>query len=88
MDNFSSIWQGLNSKDWKKLNSEDWKKLDRKAIGTIRQWVVDDTVFQYVSNETSTRSLWKKFEDFYERMTAGNKAFLIRKLVNLKFKED
>ena len=29
----------------------------------------------------------KKLEDLYERMTACNKTFLIRKLVNLKFKE-
>lgn len=68
------------------MTAEDWKKLDRKTIGTIRQWV-DDTVFHHVSNETSANSLWKKLEDLYERKTAGNKAFLIRKLVNLKFKE-
>ena len=29
----------------------------------------------------------KKLKELYERKTANNKAFLIRKLVNLKFKE-
>ena len=44
-------------------------------------------MFHHVSNETSAHSLWMKLQDLYERKTAGNKAFLIRKLVNLKFKD-
>lgn len=68
------------------MKQEDWKKFDRKAIGFIRQWL-DDSVFHLVSNENSAHSLWKKLESLYERKTAGNKAFLIRKLVNLKYKE-
>ena len=52
----------------------------------IRQWV-DDNVYHYVVNETSAHTLWKKLEELHKRKTAGNKAFLIRKLVNLKFNE-
>ena len=37
--------------------------------------------------EMSAESLWKKLESLYERKTASNKAFLIRKLVNLKYVE-
>ena len=65
---------------------DEWKRLDRKTVGFIRQRL-DDSVFHYVSTESSAYSLWKKLEDLYERKTAGNKAFLIRKLVNLKYKE-
>lgn len=65
---------------------DNWKKLNCKTIGIIRQWV-DDSVFHHVSNETSTSSLWEKLEDLYERTTADNKICLIKKLVNLKFKE-
>ena len=56
-------------------------------MGFIRQWL-DDSVFYHVSTETSTASLWLKLQGLYERKTDGNKIFLIRRLVNLKFKDD
>ena len=67
------------------MTDDEWKRLDRKTIGFIRQWF-DDSVFHHVSTEISTYSLWKKLESLYERKTASNKAFLIRKLVNLKYR--
>ncbi|KAJ8504994.1 hypothetical protein OPV22_005880 [Ensete ventricosum] len=68
------------------MTDDKWKMLDRKTVSFIRQWL-DDSVFQNVSTKCSAYSLWKKLEGLYERKTAGNKAFLIRKLVNLKYKE-
>ena len=68
------------------MSAEDWKKLDSKAIDTIQLWL-DDTVFHHVSNETSSKILWKKLEDLHERKITSNKAFLIQNLVKLKFKE-
>ena len=38
-----------------------------------------------MSIETSTHSPWKKVESLYERKIIGNKTFLTRKLVNLKY---
>ncbi|KAA8523891.1 hypothetical protein F0562_010314 [Nyssa sinensis] len=70
----------------KDMDDEKWKRLHRKTIGHIRQWL-DDSVFSHVSNETDAQVLWKKLEARYEQKTATNKAFLIRKLVNMKFKE-
>lgn len=70
----------------KDMDAEKWKRLHRKTIGNIRQWL-DDSVFSHVSNETDAHVLWKKLEARYEQKTAANKAFLIRKLVNMKFKE-
>ncbi|KAA8515633.1 hypothetical protein F0562_018756 [Nyssa sinensis] len=58
----------------KDMDDEKWKRLYRKTIGNIRQWL-DDSVFSHMSNETDAQALWKKI------------AFLIRKLVNMKFKE-
>ena len=77
--------QGDSAKPTTMIDDE-WKRLDRKTIGFIRQWL-DDSVFHHVSTEISAYSLWKKLESLYERKTAGNKAFLIRKLVNLKYRE-
>ena len=76
---------GISAKT-KDMSDDDWKKVDRKAVGFIRQWL-DDSVFHHVSTETSIASLWLKLQGLYERKTAGNKIFLIRRLVNLKFKD-
>ena len=65
---------------------DGWKKLNRKTIGHIRQWV-DQSVFHHVAKEVDAYSLWQKLESLYERKTAQNKAFMIRRLVNLKYKD-
>ena len=40
-----------------------------------------------MSQETNAKTLWKKLRSIYEKNTAQNKAFIARKLVNLKVKE-
>ena len=40
-----------------------------------------------MSQETNAEALLEKLRSLYERKTAQNKAFIARKLVNLKFKE-
>ena len=62
------------------------KKLDHKAIKYIRQWL-EDLVFHYVSTKESAHSLWRTLKILYERNTAMSKAFLIQKLINLKYKK-
>ena len=69
-----------------KMTDKEWAKLNRKTVGQIRQWV-DHTVFHHVAQEVNAHSLWQKLEAMYERKTAQNKAFLIRRLVNLKFRD-
>ena len=64
----------------------DWERLKRKAIGHIRQWL-EISVIHHISQETDAYILWEKLEGLYARKTAQNKAFTIRKLVNLKYKE-
>jgi gag-polypeptide of LTR copia-type len=44
-------------------------------------------VYHHVASETNAHELWKKPESLYEQKTTANKAFFIRKLVNLKFRE-
>lgn len=68
------------------MSNGGWKKLCRKTIGTIRQWI-DDSVFHHVAQETEAHTLWKKLETLYERKNAQSKAFTIRKLVNLKYRD-
>ena len=65
---------------------EDWKTENRKTVSIIRQWI-DDSVFQHVLTETVAKDLWEKLEGMYERKTSQNKAYYIRKLVNMKYQE-
>ncbi|KAL6346472.1 hypothetical protein AAG906_033268 [Vitis piasezkii] len=39
------------------------------------------------AKEVDAYSLWQKLESLYERKTAQNKAFMIKRLVNLKYKD-
>ena len=68
------------------MSDRDWEKLNRKTIGCIRQ-CIDVSVFHHVSQETNAEALWEKLRSHYERKTTQNKAFIARKLVNLKLKE-
>ncbi len=68
------------------MSDADWKKLDRKTLGTIRKWV-DISVFHHVAQETSAHVVWEKLAALYERKTTMNKAFAVRKLSNLKYRE-
>ena len=40
-----------------------------------------------VVEEKTTKSLWKKLHDLYEKNTTTNIVFLMKKLYNLKMKE-
>ena len=64
----------------------DWKKINRKTIGVIRQWI-DQSIYHHVSGETLAYNLWKRLSELFESKNSLNKAFLIRKLVNLKYKD-
>ncbi|GKV38830.1 hypothetical protein SLEP1_g46695 [Rubroshorea leprosula] len=68
------------------INDDDWKKIDRKSCGVIRKWV-DMSVIHHVAQEKESYKLWTKLEELFERKNALKKASLIRKQVNLKYKE-
>ena len=44
-------------------------------------------MFHHVAIETDAHTLWKNLANLYERKTAQNKDFAIRKLVNLKYRD-
>ena len=69
------------------MADKDWTKVDRKAMACLRQWV-DEVVYHHVSELNSSKEIWDKLQDVYERKTAGNKTLLIRKLVNLRYKDE
>ena len=48
---------------------------------------MDPTLHEHTSDETKADVVWKKFENIFSRKTSGNKTTLIRRLVNLKYKD-
>ncbi|XP_057730827.1 uncharacterized protein LOC130946170 [Arachis stenosperma] len=60
----------------------EWKK----AVALIRQWL-NLSMYPHVDTETNTEKIWNKLKELYERKNVQNKAFLIRKLVNMKYIE-
>ncbi|CAJ2658330.1 unnamed protein product [Trifolium pratense] len=75
--------ESARSKD---TSDTDWKKMNRKAVAIIRQWL-DLSVYPHVEAETNTHTMWNKLKELYERKNVQNKACLIRKLVNMKYKD-
>ena len=62
---------------------EEWNLLDRKALGTIRLWIAASVAFN-ISKETMTEGLIKALERLYEKPSASNKVFLMKRLFNIK----
>ena len=76
--------------DGKKPSNVDegkWKKTDKKVIALIRQYL-DDSVFHHVASCESAKALWDKLVSSYESKSATSKAFLVRKLVQLRLNEE
>ena len=77
--------EGYNAKS-SDMSNVYWKKLKKKTLGAIRQWV-DIRLYNHVSKEADTHTLWKNLENMYETKNTQEKIFLMRKLVNFKLKE-
>ena len=41
-----------------------------------------------MANKTNAYNIWKKLESVFEQKVIGNKIFLLKKLVNMKLKEE
>ena len=68
-------------------SDEVWKFEHQQVCGFIRQWV-DDNVLNLVANETDAKTLWDKLEKLYASKTGNNKLFLLKQLMQLRYKED
>ena len=55
-------------------------------MGTIRSWI-DQSVYHHLAKESKDDILWRKLEIIYEQPTTQNKVNMMKRLVNLKYKE-
>jgi hypothetical protein len=68
------------------MKDEEWDILDRKALGTIRQSLAVSMDFN-ISKEKTTKNLMDALDKLYEKTSASNKVFLMKRLFNMKMSE-
>ena len=74
------------SKKPEKMDQEECDLLDRQVIGVIRL-TLSNNVAHNVAKEKTTEGLMKVLSDMYEKPSANNKGFLMKKLFHLKMEE-
>jgi hypothetical protein len=68
------------------MKDEEWEILDRKALGTIRLSPVASLDFN-ISKEKTSKGLMDTLAKLYEKPSASNKVFLMKRLFNMKMSE-
>jgi hypothetical protein len=68
------------------MKDEEWEILDRKALGTIRLSLAASVAFN-ISKENTTKGLMDALAKLYEKPSASNKVFLMKRLFNMKMSE-
>ena len=68
------------------MTDAEWEILDRKALGTVRLCLAASVAFN-ISKETITEGLIKALVKLYEKPSASNKVFLMKRLFNMKMSE-
>ena len=65
----------------------EWKLLNRKVVAPIRQ-CVNVSVLQLLANNANAHEMWQKMSGLYERKNALKRTSLMRKIVNLKYRDN
>ncbi|KAK2974533.1 hypothetical protein RJ640_007377 [Escallonia rubra] len=69
------------------MNANEWTILDRKALATIRLSPTPQVAFN-ISKDKTTATVMKALEKLYEKPSASNKVFLMKKLFNMRMSEN
>ena len=64
----------------------EWEIIDRKVLGTVRLCLAVSVAFN-ILNETTIEGLIKALAKLYEKPSASNKVFLMKRLFNMKMSE-
>ena len=69
------------------MKDEEWNLLDRKALGTIWLCLAASVAFN-ISKEKTTEGVMTALGKLYEKPSASNKVFLMKRLFNMKMSEN
>jgi len=81
------LYLPIDGKKPDEMKQADWDVLDRKALGTVRLSLAP-SVASNIAKEKTTTDLFKALEKMYEKPSAVNKVYLMKKLFNLKMPEN
>ena len=73
---------GIKNKP-EEMKDEEWEVLDRTTLGTIRLTLASSVAFNIV-NEKTTLDLMNALTKMYEKPSASNKVFLMKRLFNMR----
>ena len=79
------LHQPLSEKP-EKMDEEEWNLLDRQVLGVIRL-TLSKNLAHNVAKEKTTAGMMKVLTDMYEKPSANNKVFLMKRLFHLKMDE-
>ena len=68
------------------MKDEEWEILDRKALGMIRLSLPASMAFNILKEKTM-KGLMDALAKLYEKLSASNKVFLMKRLFNMKMSE-
>jgi hypothetical protein len=68
------------------MKDEEWDILDRKALGMIWMSLATSVDFNILKEKT-TKDLMDTLEKLYEKPSASNKVFLMKRLFNMNILE-
>ena len=86
MEDYLYLLLGRKAKQPAALKDEEWEVLDRKALGTIRLCLASSVAFN-ISKEKTTEGVMSALSKLYEKPSASNKVFLMKRLFNMKMSE-
>ena len=68
------------------MTDAEWNILDRKALRIVQLCLAASVAFN-ISKETTTEGLMQTLVKIYEKPSASNKVFLMKRLFNMKMSE-
>ena len=68
------------------MSNDEWDLLDKKALGSIRLCLAPSVAFNITKVKT-IKDLMKTLATLYEKPSASNKVFLMKRLFNMKMAE-
>jgi hypothetical protein len=68
------------------MKDEEWEILDKKSLGMIRLSLAASVAFN-ISKEKTMKGLMDTLAKLYEKPSASNKVFLMKRLFNMKMSE-
>ena len=69
------------------MSNAEWDFLDRKALGSIQLCLASIVAFN-ITKEKMIEELMQTPARLYERPSASNKVFFMKRLFNMKMEED